>query len=157
MTRPPRTLVLLLALALQVALALGVVAPRLVPRLTGDEYLLRVEPFDPIDPFRGAYVDLRYPGFEPRRGAAGDTEVYVPLVRDGAAWRGAGAVARRPERGPFMACRDAAARPRCGIESLFLSQESARRAETELAGGSALARVRIDGADRAALLGLEPR
>lgn len=157
MTRPTRTVALLLALVLQVALALGVVAPRLVPRLAGDEYLLRVEPFDPVDPFRGAYVDLRYPGFEPRRGAAGDTKVYVPLVRDGRAWRGGGSVAGRPGRGPFVACRDGATRPSCGIESLFLSEESARRAERELAGGRALARVRIDGEGRAALLGLETR
>ena len=157
MRRPTRTVALLVALALQVALALGVVAPRLVPRLAGDEYLLRVEPFDPIDPFRGAYVDLRYPGFEPLRGVAEDAEVFVPLVRDGEAWRGGGAARRRPVRGPFVACRDGNLRPACGIESLFLSQESARRAEGELAGGRALARVRIDGAGRAALLGLEPR
>ena len=35
--------------------------PPLSARLTGEEVALRVEPIDPIDPFRGAYVDLGYP------------------------------------------------------------------------------------------------
>ena len=45
----------------QLALVGVAVAPRLSARLTGDEYRLRVQPVDPIDPFRGAYVDLDYP------------------------------------------------------------------------------------------------
>ena len=45
------------------SLALVVVAvwAPLAARLTGEEVTLRVEPVDPIDPFRGAYVDLSYP------------------------------------------------------------------------------------------------
>ena len=30
-------------------------------RLTGEQVVLRVQPVDPIDPFRGAYVELAYP------------------------------------------------------------------------------------------------
>ncbi len=48
----------------QLALVGVAVAPRLSARLTGDEYRLRVAPVDPIDPFRGAYVDLDYPDLD---------------------------------------------------------------------------------------------
>ena len=45
------------------SLALVVVAvwAPLAARLTGEEVTLRVAPVDPMDPFRGAYVDLSYP------------------------------------------------------------------------------------------------
>ena len=45
----------------QLALVGAAVAGPLSARLTGQELLLEVEPVDPIDPFRGAYVDLDYP------------------------------------------------------------------------------------------------
>ena len=45
----------------QLALVGLAVAPQLSARLTGDTYLVRVAPVDPIDPFRGAYVALDYP------------------------------------------------------------------------------------------------
>src|SRR4029078_7535393 len=64
--RPMRSVaakVTVVALVQLVLLAVAV-APRVSPRLTGDEYLLRVAPVDPIDPFRGAYVDLDYPDLD---------------------------------------------------------------------------------------------
>ena len=45
----------------QLALVGVAVAPQLSARAFGDEYRMRVAPVDPIDPFRGAYVDLGYP------------------------------------------------------------------------------------------------
>ena len=45
----------------QLALVGAAVAGPLSARLTGQEFLLEVGPVDPIDPFRGAYVDLDYP------------------------------------------------------------------------------------------------
>ena len=69
----------------QLALVGVAVAPRLSARLTGDEYLLRVAPVDPIDPFRGAYVDLDYPDLhlDDERSDAVDGEgtLYVTLGR----------------------------------------------------------------------------
>ncbi len=47
---------------IQLALVPLAVAGPLSARLTGEEYLLEVAPVDPIDPFRGAYVALSYPG-----------------------------------------------------------------------------------------------
>ena len=68
----------------QLALVGVAVAPRLSARLTGDEYLLRVAPFDPIDPFRGAYVDLDYPDLDLGRETPGDEgTVYITLEQDG--------------------------------------------------------------------------
>ncbi len=49
-SQPGRTA---LVLVVQLGLLLGAVAPQLSARLTGQEYLLRVVPIDPIDPFRG--------------------------------------------------------------------------------------------------------
>ena len=68
----------------QLALVGVAVAPRLSARLTGDEYLLRVAPVDPIDPFRGAYVDLDYPDLhldERSDAVGGEGTLYVTLSR----------------------------------------------------------------------------
>ena len=71
----------------QLALVGVAVAPRLSARLTGDEYRLRVAPVDPIDPFRGAYVDLDYPDLNLDDEVAGDDgTVYITLEEDGEVW-----------------------------------------------------------------------
>ena len=67
LTTPPETpgrrlrLWLPLLLVLQLALVGLAVLPQLSARVAGDEIVLRVQPVDPIDPFRGAYVTLGYP------------------------------------------------------------------------------------------------
>ena len=54
-------------------------------RLTGEEVVLRVEPVDPVDPFRGAYVDLSYPDLPDQRRRAGpQTEEEQEALDDGA-------------------------------------------------------------------------
>ena len=76
------------------ALTAVAVYPQLSARLTGEEIQLRVAPVDPIDPFRGAYVDLRYPdlnrlGSEERGiddGESGD--VFLTLRKKGDVWVG---------------------------------------------------------------------
>ncbi len=146
---------LALALAVQLALIAAVAAPRLAPRLTGAEYRIATVALDPIDPFRGAYVDLRVvgvPAFTRHEGT-----VYVPLVRgrDGT-YRGSGIRREPPADGPFMRCH-ANGEVRCGIESFFASQREARRLERALARRGAIARVKIDGAGRTALVGLQAR
>lgn len=146
-----------IAQALLLLLAIG---PQLSPRIRGDEVRLLVEPVDPIDPFRGAYVDLEYA----RSGGPGsptgriEGDAYVPLVGRGAGpYRLGPARATRPASGRFLRCAETGTS--CGIESYFASQTEARRLERELGGvrGRAVARVRIDGAGRAALLAVEPR
>lgn len=163
---PSRVVLVVAACAAQLALVGVAVAGPLSARLTGDEYLLAVRPVDPIDPFRGAYVDLGYPtlsgssegGFWRPDAVPGERgEVFVPLVRDGDLWRGGTATRTRPAAGPYLRCDDSEWRLRCGIESWFLPQDKAVAVERAVASGSAVARVRIDARGHAALVGVESR
>jgi uncharacterized membrane-anchored protein len=149
-----RAVAIALALLVQAALLAAVAAPRLWPRLTGDEYRLEVAPVDPIDPFRGAYVALRVRGVPAFTRSEGTVYIELRRQRDGR-YRGSGTRTQKPAAGPFLRC-NADGEVRCGIESFFASQARARRIERELADG-ATARVRIDGAGRAALVDLETR
>lgn len=143
----------------QLALVGVAVAPRLSARLTGDEYLLRVAPVDPIDPFRGAYVDLDYPDLhlDDERSDAVDGEgtLYVTLVKDGAVWVASGYTRERPSGTPYLTCDDRDWRLRCGIESLFLPQDEAASMQADLGDGSMVAVVKVDGRGNAALVRVE--
>jgi uncharacterized membrane-anchored protein len=157
-----RTSRVLMASVIQLALVPLAVADQLSARLTGEEYLLEVAPVDPIDPFRGAYVALTYPGLPngqelAERDGAGRDVSYVPLVPSGEVWTGLRAVAERPQDGPFLRCVDEHWRLRCGIESWFLPQDEAHAMEQAVNEGQAVARVRIDGRGNAALVGVELR
>lgn len=152
MTR--RTLVLLTVVLVQLALVGVAGAGQLSARLTGDDYLLRVEPLDPFDPFRGAYVVLDYPDLPLANGGEDlpDGEVFVPLAEEAGVWAATGAVTRRPEAGPYLACQNEGFSISCGIEDWFASQAEATRLEDALREGEVLARVRIDGRGHAALM-----
>lgn len=132
---------LALVLVVQFLLVGVAVAGQLSARVTGDEIRLRVGPVDPIDPFRGAYVDLRYPDLEPERERdwRGDPEVegdrgrlYVVLRRDGDVWVADDWTRERPDGGTYLTCDDGDWRQRCGIESLFLPQEEAARVQQDI-------------------------
>lgn len=164
-----RTLAVTVAVLVQLALVGAATADQLSARIFGEDYLMRVAPLDPIDPFRGAYVELSYPDLgtsgqdgtswplEPSDGGLDrhDDTVYVPLEPDGPVWVGAPAVRSRPSTGPYLRCH-ADGRIRCGIESLFLPQEDALAMERELASGNALARVRVDGRGNASVIEVVP-
>jgi uncharacterized membrane-anchored protein len=153
------TLVKVGAVALvQLALVGAAVAPRLSARLTGDEYRLRVAPVDPIDPFRGAYVDLSYPSLRDVSDevGSGSGPVYVTLVRDGDVWTAGSASRQRPDGAPYLACDDRDWRLRCGIESWFLPQDEAAAMQERVDGGSMVAVVKVDGRGHAALVRVEP-
>lgn len=154
------------ALVAQAGLVGVAVAPQLSARVTGQEYRVRVAPVDPIDPFRGAYVDLSYPGL--RDGASdhapgmGTVTVYVPLVRDTAAgadpdlWTGA-PQQLEPPAGPYLRCEDEGFRRRCGIESWFVPQDKAAALERDVRDGHAIAVLRVDGRGNAAIVDLQPQ
>jgi uncharacterized membrane-anchored protein len=138
------------------ALVVGAVLPQLSARLTGETYRLAVAPLDPIDPFRGAYVTLDYPGLQPADDVAqAGGSVYVPLVPvpDRDLWEGGRPTRRAPASGPYLRC-EAGWRLRCGIESLFASQDEALALERQLSSG-AVAVVRVDGRGNAAVVDLE--
>ena len=140
----------------QLALVGVAVAPRLSARLTGDEYLLRVAPLDPIDPFRGAYVDLDYPDLDLDRETPGDEgTVYITLEQDGDVWVASAYTRERPSGKPYLACDDHDWRLRCGIESLFLPQDEAASMQGDLGDRSMVAVVKVDGRGNAALVRVE--
>ena len=141
--------------------AIGV-APQLQARVVGDEYAVRVAPVDPLDPFRGAYVDLSYPdltrqGPNQEEGQGGDLgsmpegdergPVFITLRQDGEVWVADDYLRARPEAGPYLACND-----RGGIESWFLPQDEARAMQDEVSEGDLIATVRIDSRGHAALI-----
>ena len=134
------------------------VAPRISAYARGEEYLLRVAPVDPIDPFRGAYVDLTYPDLQPGGGGGSDQTpagtTFVPLVRDGDYWVAAGYETDRPADGPYLTCDSDGFGVTCGIESWFTNQDEARRLEAEVVDG-AVATVRIDDRGNAAIVALD--
>ncbi len=156
-----RVLVAAAVLAQGAIVGVAVAGP-LSARVTGQEYLLRVAPYDPIDPFRGAYVSLSYPdltGVDPQVDSSGrpDGMVYVALVQDGQVWKGRGEPqSRQPATGPYVRCENEGWRLRCGIESLFLPQGEAAETGRLLADGSVLARIKIDSRGNAALIELVP-
>lgn len=149
----------LLALALVVQLGLVGVAVngQLSARVTGDEYLLRVAPLDPHDPFRGAYVELDYPDLPDRAGRNLDDTVFVPLVQgEGDLWTGRRVQKTAPEDGPFLRCSGRSWQLSCGIESMFLPGDKALALEEAVRQGDQVAVVRIDARGNAALVDVRP-
>ena len=172
LTTPPETpgrrlrLWLPLLLVLQLALVGLAVLPQLSARVAGDEIVLRVQPVDPIDPFRGAYVTLGYPDLrhndaESADGGMGSMEdgeekgeVFVSLARKGEVWVATDWSRERPTEGRYLRCNDRDWQIRCGIESYFLPQDEARRVQDEVTDGKLVAVVKVDGHGNAAIVGL---
>ncbi len=134
------------------------VAGRVSARLTGTEYVVRVAPVDPVDPFRGAYVALGYPdltavvGTEPSWSAG--RAVYLPLLTGPDGVTTFGAPVTGAPSGPYLRCRDGWPL-RCGIESWFVPQARAAAAQEALGDSTARARIRVDGRGNAAIVGLD--
>lgn len=153
-------------LAAQLGLVGVAVLPQLSARVAGDEVRLRVEPVDPIDPFRGAYVTLGYPDLrandsESADGGLGSMEdgesgtVYVALERRGDVWVASDWTRERPEDGRYLSCDDRGWQIRCGIESYFLPQDEAAAVEQDVRDGELVAVVKVDGRGNAAIVALE--
>ena len=147
------------AVVVQLALVAVAVSGQLSARLTGDEYSFRVEPVDPIDPFRGAYVALDYPDLVPNdQNLPGDRgDVFLPLTEDGEVWAAGTPTRTRPGDGPYLACTDRNYEIRCGIDSWFLPQDDAVELEDAIRDGDVVARVRVDDRGNAALVGVTVR
>jgi len=118
----------------------------------GQHVLLRVEPVDPRDPFRGQYVALRYAigGLAPA-GAVSGTRVYVPLHREGDVWAGTFATTSRPGGGTYIRGRIRGGRIEFGIEQYYADEDEARRLGAALAARSVYADVALGSDGRATL------
>lgn len=154
MTRKGWT-ILAAVLAVQLLLVLIAVLPQLSPRVSGTVVQLRVEPLDPIDPFRGAYADLSYPDLPGSQRFERDSQdrgaAYIPLTREGELWVG-GAIQRTQPDGVFIRCDDSDWRLNCGIESFFADQDRAIALERQLVQREMTAIVKVDRWGNAALL-----
>lgn len=145
-------------LAAQAALVGVAVGPQLSARTTGTDYRFRVSQVDPVDPFRGTYVDLDYPDLalpdhELPDDEPPDAPFYLALEeRDGVMVAGSVST-RRPSESPYLRCTGV---DRCGIESFFVAQDEAEAFGRLVGSGTAVARVRIDGRGNAALMDVEP-
>lgn len=150
--------------AAQLALTGVAVAPQLSARTMGDTYTVRVELYDPIDPFRGAYVSLAYPdlrhddsqSWEPGLGELPGEKghVYILLEEQDGVMVATDWVRERPDDGVYLACTDPSWQIRCGIESWFVPQDEARDVERMLMDSGALAELRIDRWGNAAIVDL---
>lgn len=138
---------LFVAVGMQIAVLLGMIALHLLPLLTGDTLLLRVLPADPRDLFRGDYVILRYPFSQiPPQGIAGlpsplDAQamrkwrgrpVYVSLVpeSDGRHWQAAQISISPPPSGKFIRGRIASADQLLfGIEAYYVQEGQGQQFE----------------------------
>jgi uncharacterized membrane-anchored protein len=166
--------VLLATVVAQLLILVGMIALRAIPLVTGQTVLVRVQPVDPRDLFRGDYVILSYDfSRAPREGIEGLSEkergnwsklegraVYVPLVADSVPghWRAEKVTVVRPERGPFLKGHvERYGSLKFGIEAYYVQEGTGRRYEdairdrklsAELAvtpgGQAALKRLRIE-------------
>jgi len=139
--------------------------PQLSARAAGDEIRLRVEPVDPIDPFRGAYVALSYPdlrhnesaGAEGGQGSMDDGEsgtVFLTLRQKGDHWVASGWTRKQPTDTTYLRCSDTEWQIRCGIESWFVPQDEATALEKAVSDGDVVATVKVDDKGHAALIGV---
>lgn len=154
-----------LVVALQLALVLGLLGVKQLTRNTGQSVLLKVEPVDPVDFFRGEYVVLSYSFSEvPSRWLEGPPlqkgeTVYVSLARSGRFVERA-EVSRTPPKAAFAFLKGmvvSADKNHCrvayGIESWFVPrgkgpelEREGRRNDRQL-----IAEVRVDARGHAVL------
>jgi uncharacterized membrane-anchored protein len=162
--------ILLLTAAAQLAILVAMIALRAIPLLTGKTVLVRVQPVDPRDLFRGDYVILSYDfsrvspeGIEGlsetdryRRKWEGRT-VYVPLVADsdGVHWRAEKATVVKPASGPFLRGQmQRYGSLQFGIESYYVQEGTGHRYEQAIRDRHLSAELAVTPSGLAALRGL---
>lgn len=110
MTRRISVILLVLVCAVQLAVPLAMIARREIALRNGETFRFRCAPVDPVDFFRGRYVDL---GFSEERYEGPDADVllrgqtvfaHLETDEDGFA-RIVALETTPPESGPFVRCR----------------------------------------------------
>ena len=163
--------ILLMTVVAQLAILLGMIALRAAPLVTGQTVLVRVEPVDPRDLFRGDYVILSYDFSRvPREGIEGLSEsersswkklqgrpVYVTLVPDsnGVHHRADKVTVVKPERGLFLKGQmERYGALKFGIESYFVQEGTGRVYEQAIRDRKLSAELAVTPTGQAALRGL---
>jgi len=143
--------------ALQALVPVAMAGLREADVALGQHVLLRVEPVDPRDPFRGQYVALRYSIGSVAGGYGAGTRVYVPLHREGDVWTGTFATTTQPEGGTYIRGRVRDGRIEFGIEQYYADEAEARRLGAALSAGPVYADVALGPDGRATLTRLVVR
>jgi uncharacterized membrane-anchored protein len=126
----------LAVVALQALLPLALIGWNEVALARGTDVVLRTAPVDPVDLFRGRYVELRYDISSLPTNARMGTTVYVPLAKADGVWRGNRATTQRPADGVFIRGRVVGPdRIVYGIETYYADEDEAPRLEREAGDG----------------------
>ena len=147
-----RRLALLAVVCVQLAVPLAMAGLVEADLAFGREIRLRAEPVDPLDPFRGNYVVLRYDiSTLPTLGQVARGErVCARLSESDGVWRAAYADPGRPSGTVICGqARDDAAPGESvgieyGIETYYASAERAREIESSIAAGDLYVVVDLD-------------
>ena len=164
--------ILLIAAAAQVVILLAMTVLRAIPLMTGQTVLVRVQPVDPRDLFRGDYVILSYDfsrvrpdsveGLsEAERGRSwkkleGRT-VYVPLVPDSVPghMRAGKVTVEKPAAGLFLKGHmKRYGALEFGIEAYYVQEGAGRRYEQAIRNRQLSAELAVTSSGQAALKGL---
>jgi uncharacterized membrane-anchored protein len=163
--------ILMTAAAAQLVILIGMIALRAIPLATGQTVLVRVEPVDPRDLFRGDYVILAYDFSRvprenieglaaPERGSWRKMEgrtVYVPLVPDSLPghWRAEKVTVNQPGTSPFIRGHVGShGRLEFGIEAYYVQENTGRRYEEAIRDRKLTAELAVTSSGQAALKGL---
>ena len=161
--------VLLVTAAAQIVILLGMIALRAAPLVTGQTVLVRVQPVDPRDMFRGDYVILSYDFSRiGPRGVEGLSEtdrwskaegrpVYVRLVPDSdrVHYRADKLTMVKPEGGLFIKGQmERYGSMKFGIESYFVQEGTGRAYEQAIRDRKLSAELAVAPSGQAALRGL---
>ena len=164
--------VLLATAAVQLVILVGMIGLRALPLVTGQTVLVRVQPVDPRDLFRGDYVILSYPfsqvppgiiegmSEEELRGSRKKLEgraLYVTLVPDSIPGhhRADKMTLIKPESGLFLKGQmERYGSLKFGIESYFVQEGTGRVYEQAIRDRKLSAELAVTSSGRAALKGL---
>ncbi len=163
--------VLLVTVAAQLLILLAMIALRAMPLVTGQTVLVRVQPVDPRDLFRGDYVILSYDFSRvPEKGVEGLSEkergswrklegrtVYVPLVPDtnGVHMRAGTVTVVKPATGLFLKGHmKRYGSMEFGIEAYYVEEGTGRRYEQAIRDRQLSAELAVTSSGQAALKGL---
>ena len=165
--------VLMVTAVAQLVILAGMIALRAMPLVTGQTVLVRVQPVDPRDLFRGDYVILSYDFSRiSRDGIEGLPEyergkswsklegrpVYVPLVPDDSMpghYRGAKVTVVKPESGLFIKGQlERYGSVKYGIESYFVEEGTGRAYEQAIRDRKLSAELAVTSDGQGALRGL---
>ena len=152
-----RRIAFALLVAAQLAVPLALIGVNELALATGNEVTLATTPVDPLDPFRGRYVELRYE-ISLLSAPAADGTVYVELEEQGDRWVAYRVHTAYPDTDrPVIRGRVEQGAVTYGIETYFADEDEAPRLESEARTGGLLVDVVLDDDGQARIDGVRVR